>query len=510
MIYVIGSGPSGIACSIGLLDKGQKVTMLDVGTQLDTEKRQKLRALKDDLIDRNFKHPFKSKLNADLLKLVHNSDFPYRVSDKYVKFFVDGTVDCIPSFARGGLSNVWGAAVEKFTMSEFEDWPINYNDIASYYTNVFKILKPMTERGSDKDVTDGMELSEQAFSLLQKFYSNTKSIRELGISFSPSILAADFTECVYCGACMHGCPKDLIYRTPHTLKELIKNKNFKYLSGVVVENLAESESEKTVKIHCTKMTENRKKIYIASRVYLACGAAISTLLVSRSTKQVNKPILLRDSSHITLPAFMFKRIPKVSKKPSHALAQIFLKVNNSQVCDYPVHISLYTYMDLFEQKILSLPFGKHLLSVARSLLERLIVLKIHLHSSSSHQFTMTLSSDDSLSANLNGIQSPQVNRVKNRLLRFLRKNKNLMGFIPIPFTAKVSQIGRSFHYGASFPMSKKSSELTSDIYGRPLNLRRVHLVDASSLPTVPAGSITATIMANAYRIGDSINDYQNE
>ena len=40
-----------------------------------------------------------------------------------------------------------------------------------------------------------------------------------------------------------------------------------------------------------------------------------------------------------------------------------------------------------------------------------------------------------------------------------------------------------------------------DILGRPHGLQRVHAIDSTVLPTIPATTITYTVMANAYRIG---------
>ena len=41
----------------------------------------------------------------------------------------------------------------------------------------------------------------------------------------------------------------------------------------------------------------------------------------------------------------------------------------------------------------------------------------------------------------------------------------------------------------------------SDALGRPMGRSRVHVVDASSLPSIPATTITFSVMANAHRIG---------
>jgi hypothetical protein len=61
--------------------------------------------------------------------------------------------------------------------------------------------------------------------------------------------------------------------------------------------------------------------------------------------------------------------------------------------------------------------------------------------------------------------------------------------------------GKSYHVGGSFPHSAARSQgLTSDRLGRVTPWQRVHLIDASVFPTIPAMTFTLTIMANAHRI----------
>ena len=49
-------------------------------------------------------------------------------------------------------------------------------------------------------------------------------------------------------------------------------------------------------------------------------------------------------------------------------------------------------------------------------------------------------------------------------------------------------------------MRENPEGLDTDILGRPAGLRRVHLVDASVFPSIPATTITFSVMANAHRI----------
>jgi choline dehydrogenase-like flavoprotein len=50
-------------------------------------------------------------------------------------------------------------------------------------------------------------------------------------------------------------------------------------------------------------------------------------------------------------------------------------------------------------------------------------------------------------------------------------------------------------------MRAQPGEFESDRLGRPHGWSRVHAVDASVFPSVPATTITLPVMANAHRIG---------
>ena len=72
--------------------------------------------------------------------------------------------------------------------------------------------------------------------------------------------------------------------------------------------------------------------------------------------------------------------------------------------------------------------------------------------------------------------------------------------LPIVPAMRFLPPGRGFHTGGSFPMRKQTVRHTSDIEGRPFGFDKVHLIDASCLPSIPATTITLPVMANAWRI----------
>ena len=74
------------------------------------------------------------------------------------------------------------------------------------------------------------------------------------------------------------------------------------------------------------------------------------------------------------------------------------------------------------------------------------------------------------------------------------------GILPITSVIDADIPGRGNHIGGTFPMSKHPKPFESDTLGRPECLNRVHVVDASVLPSIPATTITFGVMVNAHRI----------
>ena len=94
------------------------------------------------------------------------------------------------------------------------------------------------------------------------------------------------------------------------------------------------------------------------------------------------------------------------------------------------------------------------------------------------------------------------NTVKKIVTKFLRNRKHFRA-VPFPKMAKISEPGTGNHSGGSFPMKKNPSEFETDELGRPYGFERVHVVDSTGFPSVPATGIMLTIMANAHRIASA-------
>jgi hypothetical protein len=102
-----------------------------------------------------------------------------------------------------------------------------------------------------------------------------------------------------------------------------------------------------------------------------------------------------------------------------------------------------------------------------------------------------------LRAELNPAAKAQVRKLVFKLC----KQTRLTGALPLPVMLKIAEPGRSFHSGGSFPMNAAPRGLQTDLLGRVPGWQRIHAVDATVFPSIPATTITLSAMANAHRIG---------
>ena len=75
-----------------------------------------------------------------------------------------------------------------------------------------------------------------------------------------------------------------------------------------------------------------------------------------------------------------------------------------------------------------------------------------------------------------------------------------LGAISHPGFIQESPVGWGFHFAGTLPMRRSPGKFETDMFGRLWNSKRIHVIDGSILPSLPAKNLTLTIMANAARI----------
>ena len=513
---VVGSGPAGVSAASALLDCGRTVTLVDVGLGLESARQELVERVAQqtpDQWDRRDLAPFYEGANADAkglsLKRLFGSDFPYRsASEKLGLEIPTGTLK--PSFALGGLSNTWGAVVMPYNDTDLAGWPIREAELAPHYRSVCKFMPIIASvddlsanhpiyHESPQPSLPGRQVSH----ILTHMSKRREALSRAGISFGHARVAMRSRDCQKCGLCLHGCPYDLIYNSRQTIELLKQNPRFTYLPSQVVRAVSNQDDQVLVRVEDFQTGQMRD--LKAARCFLGAGVLGTARIVLESLKRFDRPVRMIDSQHNVLPLLMFRNPKGVREERSHSLCQMFLEVNDSSLSRHGIHLQLYGYSDMFNEAFSKLAGGlaAKVPGLRGQFLGRLLVALCYLHSDESGHLTLRLESDGEGRPGrmvAETVPSSSAAAIVKRLSWKLFRHSSSLGLMAAAPAVHITPPGRGFHTGGSFPMSETPGEFQVDTLGQLTALPRVHLVDASDFPTIPATTITYTVMANAHRI----------
>jgi ferredoxin len=355
-----------------------------------------------------------------------------------------------------------------------------------------------------------LRASRQAEILLQNLEKHREALRKSGWRFGRARLAmraartAGDRGCIYCGLCMYGCPYGYIYNSADTVRELRTEKNFQYQRDVVVTALHERSGK--VIIEGYHRQTRAPLSFESGRAYLAAGVIPTAQILLRSRSAYDRPLHLRDSQYFLFPLVLARRARGVRNEPLYTLSQLFIELGNPQISRHTVHLQIYTYNDLIGRVVHKAfgPLAHSLAALAQQLEERMIVVQGYLHSDESPMIEMTLKRDGLSGRDCLHLvvqPNPATPRTVKRVLREMLRQTRWLGGMVLPPMLQMGEPGRGFHAGGSMPMRREPAPFESDCLGRPHGWTRVHAVDATVLPSMPATTITFSVMANAHRIG---------
>ncbi len=518
-VAVLGSGPAGVACARALLAAGTRVTLFDGGAQADPIPTKRYAPLRDqdpeqwdpELVDA-LRHEFQPNLGAVPLKPVLGSLHPY-AQEHPAKPAADAGIPAWPSMAAGGLSTVWGASTLPFRDRDLAEWPFGERELAEHYRAVLRFMPLAGEHDALETILPlytnepgRLPPTPQIASLMGDFAKGAAKLRRAGIVAGRSRLALQTTAnhgpgsaCRHAGVCLHGCPYGAIYRTDLEVARMTADPRLDYRPGQVVERIEEIADHVALQLRTPGGALEAVRF---ERAFVATGVLSSTRLGLMTLGAYDQDVELQDSQYFTAPLLRLPSVPVSTTASGVTLAQAFLEIDNPEASANTVHVQIYGYSDLVLREVagrLRLAPGvveRH----GQPLLSRLMLAQCYLHSNSSDPIRVRLQSDDTLHFERPADDArprAEVHAVARWLLRAFRELRTLV-LLP---QLHVWESGRGNHLGGTFPMARRPQGLQSDVLGRPGGLERVHLVDGSVLPTIPATTVTFSIMANAHRIG---------
>jgi GMC oxidoreductase len=521
-VAVIGSGLAAVGAVKALVKLGVKPTVLDWGERLDPERSAMMDALarKDprewspEERDRLSNNPTLSDRSSIPKKLVLGSDFFYGKSRAEAPVRNEGGIPPF-SYALGGLSAGWGAAILPPQACDLNDWPVDFEELNKYCAIVLADL-PYSA------ANDGLSLN---FPLLAAnpaaLQRNRADMSLLGALDKASLLKKDslvFGEarllvrssssngrsgCQYCGHCMSGCVYKSIYKAGDEISDLREKGYIDYKSGCLVDRL--SEQRETVQVSYFDAT-GKTTTDEFDRVILAAGAVNTTRIVLNSLGKFNEEVRLKTRGGFVMPVMSLRRLP-IDWPECNTLPGIFLELKGKGLKHW-VHVQISTSNELLFQRLkIKMNARSAFDRIKRFLMEHVLLSFVNYHSDHAGHYKLRITPSTG-TINTHCLYSEYKKALPSLTVLLASGFKLLKTFLRIrclPLFPFARFNSGTYHVGGTLPMKTQPSDsLETDELGRVSAWSHVHIVDTSIFPSLPGTTIGLLIMANAYRIVDKM------
>jgi choline dehydrogenase-like flavoprotein len=516
-VIIVGSGPAGVSAAFPLLEHGLKVLMLDGGATPDkklltdnfldmrsSDSEQWRWMIGEDFHALKMQDAISPKLRVPNLSYVFDA-FAAENKIQSEKFIAIG------SLASGGLSNAWGAGVARFNTKDLSQFPVPMEDWDKHYNSVARRIGISGK--SDDDLADyflvdtsaqpATPLDDINTDFLSKYTSNKNYFKKSNFKLGRSrvaVLTNDMGErkaCSLSGNCLWGCANRSIYSASEDLQILQKNKNFRLVSGAIVENFISGENGWVV--FSQDITNKKHYKFTASKVILAAGTLATTRLALKHLG-IKTPTTLLSSPTAAFLVWNYKRFGAV-RKSGFGLGQLSYSINiadNISAFGSTFSTNGIPIAEFAKQVPLSRSVA---IDVLAALLSSCTVGNIFLPGNLTHA-TATLLGNDVLQ--ISGAYSEKVPELMRQISTQVRKAFWKMGGVVLPGSFTVGKPGSDIHYAGSLPMSATPVLGQTSSEGELKGTEGLYIVDGACLPILPEKSHTLTIMANAERIATAI------
>jgi len=306
---VVGSGISGGWAAKELTEKGLKVLMLERGNHIEHVK---------DYVNANkevWEFPHRDIRTQEMIKEhpVLKRDYP--LSEQTLGMWVKDTespytetkrFDWFRAYHTGGRSLHWGRQSYRFSKMDFEanakegigvDWPIRYDDIASWYSYVERFAGIQGSKEGLDVLPDGEFLPAMDMNVVEKdvavkLKSHYNGKRHMFIGRSANITEArpeqGRTNCQYRDRCWRGCPFGAYFSTQSaTLPAARKTGNLTMENNKIVTKLIyDKNSKKATGVEVIDAETNKTYTYNAKVIFLCASSFNSTWILMNTATEV--------------------------------------------------------------------------------------------------------------------------------------------------------------------------------------------------------------------------------
>ncbi len=455
---IIGSGPTGYAAALALSALGDPAVVMDFGTDLDVVRSPhgSIASKPDPRTARALFHP-RSLVSA-------TGEIPLPISS-----------------ARGGLSLIWGAAVLERSASDCPELGPIFSGIKDGYS----LLRQHVPLAGDDDLLSqrfpwpSATLSVPSSARFARIRQSSRALGDSDVLVGGPRVAIRAAGCTRCGLCLAGCPEGLFFDAQQGFAGLSETGAVRFEPGPAI---ALREADGGVAV-MTPLGEVR-----ARRVYLAAGPIGTPALLQRSGLIADK-IEVQDSAVFYVPIINTNRA--AGDEHDYTAAQLLISARSQGVDDFT--LAVYESNPDFRGRL------ARVLRVPEKLLPFPEWVKTRLNAgigflSPEVSGTLTLRYGDGRT----WVEARRSERSRRAATEAARRSGRALrehGLFPVPPAVMVPRPGSGFHAGGALPLGGDHLEWSGSLRGRPA----IHIVDATALPRIWAGSHTYTAMANAIR-----------
>jgi NAD-dependent dihydropyrimidine dehydrogenase PreA subunit len=519
---IVGSGPAAAGVALALSHhRDEQITVIDIGTRLSADKQlvmKRLAALPPsewpaDQVNLIRSQTVRKDHHALPEKRSYGSDYPFRDVGQLQGLHAAGRTNrSVISGAYGGFSTVWGAQVMPLTEEMFAEWPVTFEQMTPHYRAILDHIPFAAEKDDLAEMFPFLgqpsplpPLHPRTQMVLDAYQRHRDRLRALGITLGHARLALKSDQCVLCGLCLTGCPHSLIYSAAQTFDALVEQGRVKYIGGLIAYRL--SESGDRARVEAWDTDNNSTHTFEADRVYVACGGFGSTRLVLGSLRHYDRAVEVQESVQFVLPALSAKRTPGPDAVKSFTLNQfnMIVSVNGSgrDLAQIHFYSSDPSYRDALPAPLrlrVARPAANEILrhaTLGLGYLPSWASPRLRVVARQPQGSTLLPELEIGPESAATG-RMPMLKQVVRRMLRAAP----YLDLLPVTAMQYVSASAKSYHFGGSFPHAQSGlpSSLSTDRLGRMRSWQRIHIVDGSVLPAIPATTFTLTVMANAHRI----------
>ncbi len=503
-VIVVGSGPTAVAFARAALRRGAVVRMVDVGRQLDGGRLQAVSRLKrqsprewsrDDLELTSEAYAPGQGLSR---KRRFGSAFAYE-SEGICNVEVRNSCGAVPSFARGGLSTVWGAAAPAIHSAANRHEVPFADALVDAETEVDEYFPSAEVGGGSPSSLPSHGFIDDVFG---RYERREDSLRRHRIRMERARLAIRTSgpdACCGCRRCLVGCVYGAIWSSEDELSWLRRQARFSYTPDLRVDSLEEVGSG--VQVLAVNVASRQRFRLAASTVVLAAGAIGSLSILDRS-KLLESTATIRDYQTFFLPMFWMGSNKGIVHSRGIDLSQLWLSISNERE-ETIGFIQLYAYNESLPQRVGTM-LPQRLGGMGKILsrpLRNMVVGIGYVDSDRSGRIAVRGASDGGIS--VDAVESPATRTAVRSLSQLVTKALAPIGVFPIAAGLQMARIGEGYHLSTAEYPELGQRQVLDDV-GRPSGIKRIHVVDGAALRPVPPGPITKLMMCNSVRIAQEM------